>query len=53
MRPNLKRLERCLAAVAELVEMDPVYLPIFDRLEDEVKKARRIESARQHAKLTA
>ena len=50
MRISLKRLERALRAVAQLVEMDPDYLPIFERLEQEVATARRLDAARQLAK---
>lgn len=52
-QPSLKRLERALGAVAQLMEIDPVYGPIFDRLEEEVAKARRIEAARRLAKASA
>ena len=36
---SLPRLVRARAVAAELVVMDPVYLPIFERLEAEVEKA--------------
>jgi hypothetical protein len=50
MRINLKRLERALGAAAQLVELDPVYWPIFERLEQEVETARRLEAARHLAR---
>lgn len=48
-RPSLKRLERAVGALMQLVELDPVYLPILERLEDELAVARRREAARQAA----
>jgi hypothetical protein len=46
MRVNAKRIARALGAVADLVEVDPIYVPIFERLSDELVKARQIEAAR-------
>ena len=40
MRPNLKRLERAMPVIALLADLDPVYLPILDRIEDEIASAR-------------
>lgn len=34
MRVNAKRIARALGAVADLVEVDPIYVPIFERLSD-------------------
>jgi hypothetical protein len=39
MMENLDRLKAALAKVAKLVVVDPVYVPIFTRLEAEVAKA--------------
>lgn len=36
---DLDRLKTALAKVAKLVVADPVYLPIFTRLEAEIAKA--------------
>lgn len=36
---SLPRLVRVRAIAAELVGVDPVYLPIFERMEAEVEKA--------------
>lgn len=46
MRVNAKRIARALGAVADLVEVDPIYTPIFERLSDELAKAKRVEAAR-------
>lgn len=40
LRPDIRRLERALRTVAVLVAEDPVYLPIFARLEEELCTAR-------------
>jgi hypothetical protein len=37
------RIHRALKAVAELVAVDPVYMPIFDRLETELAAAEKVE----------
>lgn len=37
--PSMSRLVRARAIAAELVVIDPAYLPIFERLDGEVEKA--------------
>lgn len=37
--PSLSRLARARAVAADLAVSDPVYLPIFERMEAEVEKA--------------
>lgn len=49
LRSELDRLRSAHAVVAELVIEDPVYAPIFERLEQEI----RIEEARQSPDLIA
>lgn len=47
MRPNLKRIERAMPVVALLADLDPIYLPIFERIEDELSSARALEAAKR------
>ena len=44
---TLKRLARALDAAAQLVEMDPDYRPIFQRLDDEYRFLQAIAARRQ------
>ena len=48
-RPSVKRLERCLRAMEQHVDQNPDYMPILERIEDELAAARRREAARQAA----
>ena len=48
-RPSVKQLTRWLDAMEQHVQQNPDYLPILERIEDELAIARRRESARQVA----
>ncbi|MDD9730441.1 hypothetical protein PVW46_11025 [Mameliella sp. AT18] len=49
----LDRLRSAHQSVAELVLIDPVYLPIFERLEAELLAAQSSESAIERARAVA
>lgn len=42
-KASVERLEAALLKVAHLVERDPTYTPIFERLEAELARAKKIE----------
>jgi hypothetical protein len=46
---TLKRLARALDAAAQLVEMDPGYRPIFERLDEEYRFLQALAARRQAA----
>lgn len=45
--PSVQRLERALLSAARAVDHDPEALPIFERIDRELKAARMIEAARK------
>ena len=48
-RPSINQLKRWLNAMEKHVEQNPDYMPILERIEDELAIALRRESARQSA----
>jgi len=53
VRLDSARIERALGVVAQLIDMDPIYMPIFERLEDELASARAVEAARRRRTVRA
>ncbi|PQO24828.1 hypothetical protein C2I36_00420 [Rhodobacteraceae bacterium WD3A24] len=50
---DIKRIEAALEKVAQLVVADAVYLPVFERLEEELKIARARDDVFSRAKAIA
>lgn len=46
-RLDSARIKRAMRIVTELMELDPSYGPILDRLEDELPRAIEVEAAKR------